>query len=74
MGVVEVREIDAKKGVDPLHWVLYTHEKVQTFEDEWQVISRCEKRPWSKSITRQQRPVHRFRNDTIGLRLDWNAS
>jgi len=25
--------------------VLYTHEKVQTFEDVWQVISRYEKRP-----------------------------
>lgn len=45
MGVVEVREIDAKKGVDPLRWVLYTHEQVQTFEDGWQVISRYEKRP-----------------------------
>lgn len=45
MGVVEVREIKPKKGVDPLRWVLYTHEQVQTFEDGWRVISRYEKRP-----------------------------
>lgn len=45
MGVVEVREVKPKKGVDPLRWVLYTHESVQSFEDGWRVISRYEKRP-----------------------------
>jgi len=45
MGVVEVREVKPKKGVEPLRWVLYTHEPVQTFEDGWRVISRYEKRP-----------------------------
>jgi Transposase DNA-binding/Transposase Tn5 dimerisation domain len=45
MGVVEVREINVKKGVEPVHWVLYTHERVYTFEDGWRVISRYEKRP-----------------------------
>jgi hypothetical protein len=45
MGVVEVREVHAKKGVEPLRWVLYTHEQVETLEDGWRVIGRYEKRP-----------------------------
>lgn len=45
MGVIDVREKSAPKSTDPLHWVLYTHENVSTFEDAWRVIGRYEKRP-----------------------------
>lgn len=45
MGVVEVREVDAPKGVQPLHWVLLTDEAVWTFEDAWRIVEWYEKRP-----------------------------
>lgn len=45
MNVVEAREVKAPKGVEPLHWVLYTSLPVATFEDAWTVISYYEKRP-----------------------------
>jgi hypothetical protein len=44
MWVVEVREIGARKGVEPLHWVLLTSEPVRTFEDAWRIIGWYEKR------------------------------
>lgn len=45
MNVVEVREVDPPKGVQPLHWVLLTSLPVRTFEDAWTVIGYYEKRP-----------------------------
>lgn len=45
MGVVEVREVKAPRGVEPLHWVLLTSEDVSTFEDAWRIIEWYEKRP-----------------------------
>jgi len=45
MGVVDIREVNVKPGIEPLRWVLYTHEPVATFEDGWRTISRYEKRP-----------------------------
>jgi hypothetical protein len=45
MGVVEVREVNAPKGVKPLHWVLLTDDEVSTFEDAWRIIEWYEKRP-----------------------------
>ncbi len=45
MGVVDVREVNVKAGIEPLRWVLYTHEPVSSFEDGWRTISRYEKRP-----------------------------
>lgn len=45
MNVVEVREVNAAKGVEPLHWVLYTSLPVCTFENAWTVIDYYEKRP-----------------------------
>lgn len=45
MWVVEVRETKPPRGVKPLHWVLYTSEAVQSFEDAWRVIGYYEKRP-----------------------------
>lgn len=45
MNVVEVREIDAPRGAEPLHWVLYTSLPVRDFEDAWRVIEYYEKRP-----------------------------
>ena len=45
MNVVEVREVDAPPGVQPLHWVLYTSLPIHTFEDAWQAIAYYEKRP-----------------------------
>jgi hypothetical protein len=44
MWVVEVREVGAPKGVDPLHWVLLTSEPIRTFDDAWTIIGWYEKR------------------------------
>lgn len=45
MWVVEVREVEAPKGVDkPLHWVLYTSEPVPTFASTWTIIEYYELR------------------------------
>jgi hypothetical protein len=44
MWVVEVREVDAPKGVEPIKWVLYTSLPVHTFEDAWTVIGYYEAR------------------------------
>lgn len=45
MGVVQVRETKPPRGQEPLHWILYTDEPMQTFEDCWRAIGRYEKRP-----------------------------
>jgi hypothetical protein len=45
MYVVEVREVDAPHGVEPLRWVLLTSLPVNNFDDAWLVISYYEKRP-----------------------------
>ena len=45
MWVIEVREVDPPKNVDPLHWVLLTSEPVEDFDDAWTVIGWYEKRP-----------------------------
>jgi hypothetical protein len=45
MGVVEVREVNAPKGIKPLHWVLLTADEVSTFEDAWRTVEWYEKRP-----------------------------
>jgi hypothetical protein len=45
MSVVEVREVNAPKGVEPLRWVLLTDMMVGSFNDAWRVIGRYEKRP-----------------------------
>ena len=45
MNVVEVREVNAPQGVEPLHWVLLTSLPVTTFEEAWTVIEYYEKRP-----------------------------
>jgi hypothetical protein len=44
MWVVEVREVDAPKGVKPIAWVLYTSLSVATFEDAWVIIEYYEAR------------------------------
>lgn len=45
MSVVEVREVNAPKNVTPLHWVLLTDDKVETFNDAWRVVADYEQRP-----------------------------
>jgi hypothetical protein len=45
MNVVDVREVRAPRGVEPLRWVLLTSLPVTTFEDAWTVIEHYEKRP-----------------------------
>lgn len=45
MNVVEVREVNAPPGVEPLRWVLLTSLPVSTFNDAWKVIETYEKRP-----------------------------
>jgi hypothetical protein len=43
--VVEVREVNAPKGCDPLRWVLYTGEAVATYDNCITVIEHYEQRP-----------------------------
>ena len=45
MWVVEVREARPPRGVEPLHWVLFTSLPVESFDDAWRVIGYYEKRP-----------------------------
>jgi len=45
MFVVEVREVNAPAGVEPMHWVLLTSHQVESFEQAWTVIEYYEKRP-----------------------------
>jgi hypothetical protein len=45
MNVVDVREVNAPAGVEPLHWVLFTSLQVTTFDESWTVIEYYEKRP-----------------------------
>lgn len=45
MWVVEVREVDPPKGVEPLRWILFTSHAVESFADAWRVIGYYEKRP-----------------------------
>ena len=42
--VVEVREIRPPRGVEALHWVLWTSLPIASFDDAWQVIEYYEKR------------------------------
>jgi hypothetical protein len=42
--VIEVREVAAPRGVEPLHWVLYTSHALGSFDDAWHVIGYYEKR------------------------------
>ena len=44
MNVIEVVEVDAPKGVDPIRWVLFTSLPVETFDDAWTVIGYYELR------------------------------
>ena len=45
MFVVEVREVNAPADVTPMHWVLLTSHKVESFEQAWTVIEYYERRP-----------------------------
>jgi hypothetical protein len=45
MHVVEVREVDAPHGVEPLHWILYTAHGVTCFEEARRVIEYYQMRP-----------------------------
>lgn len=45
MHVVEVREVSMPKQVEPLHWVLYARQPVDSFRQAWQVIADYEQRP-----------------------------
>jgi hypothetical protein len=45
MNVVELREVNAPAGTEPLHWVLWTSLPVTKFEEAWTVIEYYEKRP-----------------------------
>lgn len=45
MWVVEAREVRPPRGVEPLRWVLFTSERVESFQAAWRTIERYEKRP-----------------------------
>ena len=42
--VVEAREVNPPRGVQPLHWVLYTSEPVDGFEEAWRILEYYEQR------------------------------
>ena len=42
--VVEAREVDPPKGVEPLRWVLWTSLPVETFEQAWEILEYYESR------------------------------
>lgn len=44
MNVIEVVEVNAPKGVEPIRWVLFTSLPVETFDDVWTVIRYYEMR------------------------------
>lgn len=44
MNVLEVIEVDAPPGVDPIRWILFTSLPVSTFEEAWVVIGYYELR------------------------------
>jgi hypothetical protein len=44
MWVIQVREVDAPRGVEPIEWLLYTSLPVRSFEDAWDIISYYESR------------------------------
>jgi hypothetical protein len=54
MHVVEVREVNAPPGIEPIEWILLTSLVVQDFEDAWVVIGYYEKRwlieEWHKAL------------------------
>ncbi len=43
-GVIETREVDAPKGIQPLQWVLWTSLPVTSFDEAWQIIEHSERR------------------------------
>jgi len=54
MWVVQVREVDAPAGTEPIEWILLTSLAVKDFEDAWVVIGYYEKRwlieEWHKAL------------------------
>jgi len=44
MWVVEAREINAPKNIEPTHWVLLTSDAVENFADAWRILGYYEKR------------------------------
>ncbi len=44
LNVVIVKEKNAPKDAEPIHWILFTSLPVETFDDAWQVIDDYEKR------------------------------
>jgi len=45
MWVVEAREVDPPQGVQPAHWVLWSSQPVECFQDAWRTLEYYEKRP-----------------------------
>jgi hypothetical protein len=54
MWVVQVREVDALEGVEPIEWVLFTSLRVEDFDDAWLIVEYYEKRwlieEWHKAL------------------------
>ncbi|MGX9432816.1 transposase, partial [Bradyrhizobium sp. LeoA1S1] len=45
MAVVDVREVNAKAGVEPLHWRLLTSHRIANAQDAWRIVE-WYKRRW----------------------------
>jgi len=66
MWVVEVHEIGAPRGMEPLHWLLLTSEPVRTFEAAWKIIGWYEKTVPGGGIS--QVPENRLSRGSAAIR------
>jgi hypothetical protein len=67
--VVEVREVGAPKGCEPIHWVLYTRQSVSSFQQAEQVIKGYEHRPIIEEFHKAARLAWKLRAANINLRI-----
>ncbi len=60
---VQVHEVDAPRGIEPIEWVLYTSLPVESFEDAWTIITYYEARwlveEYHKALKTGCRVTHR---------------
>jgi hypothetical protein len=73
LGVVEVREPHPPRGVEPLHWVLYTSETCGTFGQACRVIEYYEKRPLVEEFHKALKTGCRLEVRQYRLARRWEA-
>ena len=50
--IIEVKELDPAKDVEPIHWYLYTNHLVDTAEQAWQIVKWYTQRWWIEDFFR----------------------